>query len=102
MLQIQIQSAWKTLVRAFSTVPKPSKTRGCDCSSCLPEDRILALLEIDPDQLSATDDVRTYVFNALGTIGTTEDLTFLLPGLARIWAEMIWESDSNDAYRERF
>jgi hypothetical protein len=69
---------------------------------CLTDERILALLDQDPRTLTATGEVRTYVYNALGTIGTVDELTYLFPGLARIWAEKLEESDPNDAYREHF
>ena len=102
MLQAQLRPAWETLLRPFAALPKPVSTQGCDCSFCLPEDRILALLEIGPESLTATKEVRSYVQNALGTIGSPEDLSFLLPGLLRLWAEQLWEAGFNDAYREHF
>jgi hypothetical protein len=102
MLIPEILSAWERLLDAFRAYPKPLSVRGCPCALCLTDDQIRALLNKDQRQLAASGDVRTYVFNALGTIGTVEELTYLFPGLARIWAEKLDEGDHNDAYSEHF
>src|SRR5262249_49079888 len=78
MLPPDVLSNWDRLLGVFQRYPKPTAARGCDCTSCITSERILALLDEDPRRLGATQDVRTYVFNALGTIGTVEELTYLL------------------------
>jgi hypothetical protein len=88
MLPQALQLPWKNLLEAFRPYPKPTQTTGCDCGICdLPAAKILALLEVPPERLGDSRDVRLYLENVRGTVGTDEDFTFLLPGLARIWAE---------------
>jgi len=102
MLLPELIPSWNRLREAFRPAPKPARANGCECPSCLTEDRILALFEIDPEQMSVTEDVRCYVQNALGTIGTAEELAFLFPALARLWAEKLEEADPDDSYGEHF
>jgi hypothetical protein len=102
MLKSELLGPWECLREVFRTLVKPTRSSGCGCSFCLTEPRILALLDIDADQLADTHDVRVYLENVLGTIGSDEDFRFLLPGLMRIWAEKLDQIDPSDAYREHF
>ena len=100
MLPQALQLPWENLLEAFRPFPKPTQTAGCDCGSCdLPAAKILALLDVPPEHLEDCRDVRHYLENVRGTVGTDEDFTFLLPGLARIWAE---KDVPDEWYRENF
>lgn len=99
MLPPALQSAWKGLLEAFRCVPKPTQSNGCGCKFCISDSKILELLAIPPDQIKDDSDVRRYLANARGTVGTDEDFTFLLPGLARIWAE---PEVADEWYQENF
>ena len=100
MLPQASQLPWKNLLEAFGSLPKPTQTAGCDCGSCdLPAAKILSLLDVPPEHLEDCRDVRLYLENVRGTVGTDEDFTFLLPGLARIWAE---KDLPDEWYQENF
>jgi len=100
MLPQALQLPWKNLLKAFLPVQKPTQTEGCNCGSCdLPAPKILALLEVPLEHLEDCRDVRHYLENVRGTVGTDEDFTFLLPGLARIWAE---KDVPDEWYQENF
>ena len=100
MLPQTLQLPWKNLLEAFRPFPKPTRTAGCECGSCdLPAAKILALLDVAPEHLEDGREVRHYLENVRGTVGTDEDFTFLLPGLARIWAE---KDVPDEWYQENF
>lgn len=100
MVPSRLDEQWDRFRNAFARVPKPAQAKGCECPSCLSDEEIHALLDSDPSKIVESDNIQVYVENVLGTIGTKEEFAYLLPLLARVWAERL--DDPRDAYPDYF
>lgn len=93
MISSQVEKAWEAVRRRFARLDKPESFVSCDCGSDLTRKEIQELLDTDPLQLDDSPNVCAYLQTVMGTIGGTRDLTYLLPGLLRVFSQDLagWE-----------
>lgn len=79
------------LYRAFEAVPKPDRIDGCPC--CIERKEVDTLLARPLRELTP-DDLSSYAFSALLTVGCRENYLYYLPRILEITAtEMDWLPD---------
>jgi hypothetical protein len=77
----ELNQAITDLYRAFEHTPRPAKVEGCPC--CADEGELRTMVEVPLRDL-IPEQVRSYAFSALLTVGRVEDLRYFLPRLLEL------------------